>query len=137
MAEKQKASKATDAEGKPKVSMTTDKPTDDNFSGMQIAPEDKVVSSTPLPTINESQESEDAEIDVEHEEWLKMKIRHDKFLKIAHWTSQKNTMSSMSDRIIKHGYYLCLGGAIMTPGEFYVNSLQYWNPLEEMMAKMQ
>lgn len=78
-----------------------------------------------------------AELALEAERWQKMKLRYDQIAAVSNLTLQNDTVPHVSELIVKKGVYVCLGGAIVTPGEFYVNSTQSWNPLEEMMAKMQ
>lgn len=78
-----------------------------------------------------------AQLEVEDELWHTKKKRYDQFLTIAELTSHDDTVPNMSELVVKNGIYLCLGGAVATPGEFYVNSVQSWNPLEGMMTRLQ
>ena len=67
----------------------------------------------------------------------KMKEVQDQLLLLGEWTTHLDDAPNMSDLVVKDEYYLCLAGAINTPGDFYLIPLENWNPLENLMADIQ
>jgi hypothetical protein len=77
------------------------------------------------------------DLQMEEEKWETMKNGYDKLLVLANFAKLGDKIMDMASVIVEGRMYLCLGGAIATLGEFYVNSFDTWNTLEKMMADIQ